>query len=419
MTYVGLDVSGLDPGFKSHAQRGIGRYVSELNRFFQESPGSDVEVGTFDHTRVVSDGVCARAVDLLPCGKTTVRQQLLYPLKLGVGEMKSFSFLHFPAHMDAPAWSTKPYVLTVLDLIPLILKDLYRAHRPSWRFHFARWLELQGIRRATLCLAISECTARDLTSILGVPPERIRVTPLGVDPSFLEVFSMRTVDPHGVALRNRLGLPAARPIVLYVGGHDERKNIRSLVGIVQRVMSNSSAGRDEQPILVMAGRVSSPREQEALASALREFEMESDAFSLGYVSDTDLKALYSITAAFLFPSLYEGFGLPCLEAMAAGVPVVCSNTSSMPEVVGDTGILFDPNSIELGAQALARALSDSALRGKLSEAGYERACGFTWSRTGELTRDAYRYAASLLGLAVEGAQRDEQKPYSHISSRAL
>ncbi len=419
MTYVGLDVSGLDPAFKSHAQRGIGRYVSELNRFFQESPGSDVEVGTFDHTRVVSDGVCARAVDLLPCGKTTVRQQLLYPLKLGVGEMKSFSFLHFPAHMDAPAWSTKPYVLTVLDLIPLILKDLYRAHRPSWRFHFARWLELQGIRRATLCLAISECTARDLTSILGVPPERIRVTPLGVDPSFLEVFSMRTVDPHGVALRNRLGLPAARPIVLYVGGHDERKNIRSLVGIVQRVMSNSSAGRDEQPILVMAGRVSSPREQEALASALREFEMESDAFSLGYVSDTDLKALYSISAAFLFPSLYEGFGLPCLEAMAAGVPVVCSNTSSMPEVVGDTGILFDPTSIELGARALASALSDSALRSKLSVAGYERACGFTWSRTGELTRDAYRYAASLLGLADEGVQRDARGSYSHISSRVF
>jgi glycosyltransferase involved in cell wall biosynthesis len=357
-------------------------------------------------------------VNLLPFGKNTVRQQLLYPLKLSAGEMQRFSFLHFPAHMDAPAWSTKPYVLTVLDLIPLILKDLYRAHRPSWRFHFARWLELQAIRRATVCIAISECTARDLTSILGIPAERIRVTPLGVDPSFLEVFAQRIADPVSTPLRNRLGLPDERPIVLYVGGHDERKNIRALVGIVQRIVRESSGAPSEKPLLVMAGRISSPREQEVLTAALREFEMENDVVSLGYIPDTDLKALYSISSAFLFPSLYEGFGLPCLEAMAAGVPVVCSNTSSMPEVVGSAGILFDPTNIEGGARALAQVLSDSALRTKLSEAGHERASGFTWTRTGELTRDAYRYAASLLGQAGDGVHVTDNTLQSSISPRA-
>ncbi len=419
MTYVGLDVSGLDPAFKSHAQRGIGRYVSELSRFFEGSTVGDLTVGKFDHTRVVSEGVCSQAVNLLPFGKTTVRQQLLYPLKLSAGEMQRFSFLHFPAHMDAPAWSTKPYVLTVLDLIPLILKDLYRAHRPSWRFHFARWLELQAIRRATVCIAISECTARDLTSILGIPAERIRVTPLGVDPSFLEVFAQRIADPVSTPLRNRLGLPDERPIVLYVGGHDERKNIRALVGIVQRIVRESSGAPSEKPLLVMAGRISSPREQEVLTAALREFEMENDVVSLGYIPDTDLKALYSISSAFLFPSLYEGFGLPCLEAMAAGVPVVCSNTSSMPEVVGSAGILFDPTNIEGGARALAQVLSDSALRTKLSEAGHERASGFTWTRTGELTRDAYRYAASLLGQAGDGVHVADNTLQSSISPRAV
>lgn len=404
MTRVGLDVSGLDPAFKSHAHRGIGRYVAELSRYFDARPCGDIEVGRFDHARLVSDGACARAISMMPYGKTTLRQQLLYPLRLSSGEMQRFSFLHFPAHMDAPAWSTKPYVLTVLDLIPLVLKDLYRAHRPSWRFHFARWLELRAIRGATLCVAISECTARDLTRILGIPPERIRVTPLGVDSSFFETFEVRRSSEACANLRRRLGIPEGRPIVLYVGGHDERKNIRALVGIVQRVNKQLGAAQHSKPLLVLAGKITAKREQERLDANLREFDMTDDVVSLGYVSDENLKSLYGISSVFLFPSLYEGFGLPCLEAMAAGVPVVSSNTSSMPEVVGSSGVLFDPTSIDAGAEALGRVLVDPALCHKMSEAGHERARRFTWERTGELTRDAYRYAASLLGLSEESQQ---------------
>ena len=140
MIRVGLDISALDPAFKCHAQRGIGRYVSELTRTIGEPGGGDLSVGYFDHTELLHAGLAARLVNMLPAGRTTVRQQMLYPLKLNAGSLKQYSFVHFPAHMDAPAWSPKPFVLTVLDLIPLILKDLYRANRPGWRFAFARWL---------------------------------------------------------------------------------------------------------------------------------------------------------------------------------------------------------------------------------------------------------------------------------------
>jgi glycosyltransferase involved in cell wall biosynthesis len=225
MISVGLDVSGLDPTFKSHAHRGIGRYVQELSNYFVQHPSRTVSVGHFDHAKVANQGLCAQAIRLLPFGRTTARQQLLYPLKLSGAAMREFSFLHFPAHMDAPAWTAKPYVLTVLDLIPLVLSDMYRANRPTWRFTFARWLELRAITNAALCIAISECTARDLTRLLGVPPERIRVTPLGVDSSFFSLFEQRGSHARGAAVRQRLGIPSGCPLILYVGGHDERKNI--------------------------------------------------------------------------------------------------------------------------------------------------------------------------------------------------
>jgi glycosyltransferase involved in cell wall biosynthesis len=396
MISVGLDVSGLDPSFKSHAHRGIGRYVQELSNYFGQHPSPAVSVGHFDHAKLAQSGFCAQAIGLLPVGKTTARQQLLYPLKLNSASMREFSFLHFPAHMDAPAWTVKPYVLTVLDLIPLVLSDLYRANRPSWRFSFARWLELRAITNAALCIAISQCTARDLSGLLGVSPDRIRVTPLGVDSSFFEAFAQRGSCSGAAGIRQRLGIPEAPPLILYVGGHDERKNISVLVEIVRRVRASLPVAEEAKPHLVLAGRVNSGAEADRLAAALAKSNMERSTTIVGYVADSDLRELYAESAVFLFPSLYEGFGLPCLEAMAAGVPVVSSGTSSMPEVVGDAGMLFDPRSAEEGARCVAEVLTDPSLAVRLSQRGHERARLFTWQRTGELTREAYEYAHKLI-----------------------
>jgi glycosyltransferase involved in cell wall biosynthesis len=300
--------------------------------------------------------------------------------------------------MDAPAWSSKPFVLTVLDLIPLILKDLYKANRPSWRFSFARWLEIRAIQQAAFLIAISETTANDINRLLGVPRDRIMVTPLGVDQSFFSIADARraVTEEDSMALRIRLGIPVGRPIILYVGGHDERKNIRTLIEIGSEVVREVERSGGDVPVLVLAGRVNSAKEEERLNVALWDFSMASDTVTLGYVPDDDLRALYAESSLFLFPSLYEGFGLPVLEAMAAGLPVVCSNVSSMPEVLGDAGLTFAPTDVRAGAKAVLELLRNKEQAAQLSEIGVARARTFTWERTGRLTIDAYRAAGEIL-----------------------
>lgn len=398
MTSVAFDISALDPRFKSHAQRGIGRYVHHVAEYLKAHDQPGLEVRWFDHESLIRSGLATKMIDLLPFARTTLRQQLLYPLKLRSGELKGATCIHFPAHMDGPAWCPTPYILTVHDLIPLILEPLYRANRPNWRYEFARWLENTSIRNASLLLAVSETTARDVHRLLGVPMERIVVTPNGVESAFFELFELRRAlsEQSRVELRQRLKIPLERPILFYVGGHDERKNIRMVVEIAKEAIADCAERNELSPILVMAGKVHSDREREVLNTALRDFAMAADTVELGFVPDEDLRALYAESSVFLFPSLYEGFGLPVLEASAAGVPVVSSNRGACPEVLGSTGILFDPEDSIAGAAAVLRILRDPSLANRLSEEGYERAKLFTWERTGRLTLEAYEYAARII-----------------------
>jgi glycosyltransferase involved in cell wall biosynthesis len=362
-------------------------------------------------------------IDLLPFARTTLRQQLLYPLKLRSGQLKGATCIHFPAHMDGPAWCPTPYILTVHDLIPLILEPLYRANRPNWRYEFARWLENTSIRNASLLLVVSETTARDVHRLLGVPQERIVVTPNGVENSFFDLFELRRAlsEQARIELRQRLNIPLNRPIMFYVGGHDERKNIRMVVEIAREAISDCSERGETSPILVMAGKIHSDREREVLNTALRDFAMAGDTVELGFVSDKDLRALYAESAVFLFPSLYEGFGLPVLEASAAGVPVVSSNRGACPEVLGSTGILFDPEDSIAGAAAVLRILRQRDFASRLSEEGHERAKLFTWERTGRLTLEAYEYAAKIITdprSSVRDSSVATQGPTKRIAANA-
>ena len=398
MTSVAFDISALDPRFKSHAQRGIGRYVHHVAEYLKAHEQPGLEVRWFDHESLIRSGLATKLIDLLPFARTTLRQQLLYPLKLRSGELRGSTCIHFPAHMDGPAWCPTPYILTVHDLIPLILEPLYRANRPNWRYEFARWLENTSIRNASLLLAISETTARDVHRLLGVPIERIVVTPNGVESAFFDLFHLRGAlsEQSRIELRQRLGIPMNRPILFYVGGHDERKNIRMVVEIAKEAIADCAERNELSPILVMAGKVHSDREREVLNTALRDFAMAADTVELGFVPEEDLRALYAESSVFLFPSLYEGFGLPVLEASAAGVPVVSSNRGACPEVLGSTGILFDPEDSIAGAAGVLRILRDPSLAKRLSEEGHERAKLFTWERTGRLTLEAYEYAARII-----------------------
>ena len=392
---IGFDASALSPGFKEHAARGIGRYVSELSRYFSAAADSQLKVENFDHQEVLRGSLISKLIDCLPGGRTTVRQQMLYPWRLGRGSVARFDLLHFPAHMDPPAWCPKPYAVTVLDLIPLVMKDLYRPAMPGWRFDLARWLELQAIKNAALILAISENTARDVEKILGIEPERILVTPLGVDESF---FSAVVSSDEAAGLRQELQVAQDTPLILYVGGIDQRKNSGFMLEAFRMLLDERRARSRALPVLIMAGRIEQDRQYPGLIRNIEELGLGRQIRLTGYLPDAQLLKFYALSSVFFFPSLYEGFGLTPLEAMAAGVPLVCSNTSAMPEVVGDAALMISPMDRSGAARAMAEILDRPELAAKLREAGRLRARSFSWQRTGELTLAAYKELARRRGM---------------------
>ena len=388
MLKIGLDTSALDPQFKKHSVRGIGRYVTELTKSFQEIGSDLVDVTPFTYSNVQSSTCFGRffnkCIDLAPLGKMTLRQQVAYPVQLRMGAMSQSDILHFPAHMDAPAFGGAKYVLTLLDLIPLIFSDLYKAEQPNWRFHFARWLEIRSIKNASKILAISQCTADDAHRILGIPYEKIEVTPLGVDSSFFD----RSSQDKG-AIRKRYKLSGFDSLILYVGGIDQRKNIDVLLEIFAQVKEKAKEQRDEKVGLVLLGSIRKEKQYPKLCQQCETLGIVDDVVMPGFVPDEDLIALYQACDLFLFPSLYEGFGFPPLEAMAAGLPVVSSNTSSMPEVLGDAAYYFEPTDVEQGVEAVCRVLFNEQVAAELKEKGRVQARKFTWSRTAEKTLRAY------------------------------
>lgn len=387
---VALDTTALDPTFRAHSVRGTGRYVSELYSRLPALCRPEDAVTSFQYSKVGRGGFLDSLVEYLPAGRTTIRHQLLYPLSLHQEDIAQADLLHFPVHADAPTWCRKPFVVTVLDLIPLIFKDLYAPKKNDRRFQLARWLELQSIKNAEAVFVISENTGQDVQKLLGVPEDRIVVTPLGVSPSFYERH------PHGNLIRKRFGILSDNPVVLYVGGIDQRKNIAFMLQAFHEVVQQRHLLQQPLPYLVMAGEIEKDDQYPIVQATIRRYALEHQVKMTGYVSDEELRAFYREADAFFYPSLYEGFGLPPLEAMASRTTVVCSNTSSLPEVVGDAGLVFSPTDLEDAAHKLFLALDCSDLRMRLAEKGEERSRQFTWENTAERTFEGYQQTIARL-----------------------
>ena len=271
----------------------------------------------------------------------------------------------------APRWRLCPTLLTVHDLIGVLFPTNLP---PISRFYWSRWLP-RTIRWADQVIADSEHTRRDLIRLLGIPAERIEVVYLGVDEAFCPLEDSAALE----AVRQKYGLPPA--IILYVGTIEPRKGLDTLIAAYAALAT-------EMPHhLVIAGKrgwYTEPlfRQVEALGLGQR-------VHFTDYVADEDLLGLYNLANLFVYPSRYEGFGLPPLEAMACGVPVVCSNAASLPEVVGDAALLVPPDDVKALAAAMRRALNNEALRAEMRAKGLERARGFTWEETARRTAEIY------------------------------
>jgi glycosyltransferase involved in cell wall biosynthesis len=283
--------------------------------------------------------------------------------------------IHSPANVGplvAPRMAT---VVTLLDLIWLHYPADWDARRRA-RFS-TRTLSLRCARAATRMIAISEAARDDFVRTLGLHPGAVDVTPLATDAPVVEPMP----EPP---LRERLRL-GKRPIVLSVAQKRRYKRL----DVALRATADL---RDHGAALVLVGP-STPHEEELRALA-HQLEIEDRVHFLDWVTERELEGLYDACSLFVLPSLIEGFGLPVLEAMRRGAPVACSNRASLPEVVGDAALTFDPEDQSQVTAAIRRLLVEPQLRKRLVRLGQERAASFSWRRTAEATVESYERAAA-------------------------
>jgi glycosyltransferase involved in cell wall biosynthesis len=258
----------------------------------------------------------------------------------------------------------------------------------------------RAVRAADRVIAVSHRTADDLTDRLDVPPEKIRVIHLGVDPSFTPARDAAKI----VALRQKYGL--LDPFVLAVSTIEPRKNYERLIA----AFAQASRSADGPRMLVIAGRKGWL--YESVFEAVATHDVADHVRFLDYLADDELDTLYHAASAVAMPSIYEGFGIPVLEAMASGTPVVCSTAGSLPEVAGDAALLVEPEDVDGLAAALIRLVGDEQLRQRFIERGLTRAGAFTWDSAARAHVAVYHEATgkALPAPANRGAGTGGMEP---------
>ena len=366
---VCLDISaGLGQG------AGIGRYARQLALALQSLP-SGPELRLF-HNRQPLDRLPDRLASLprsqAPLANKTWRFYLLSGLPLLPGWRTAIdaSDLFHGADVVTPRLR-QPIVITIHDLTTLI----FPHHHSQLNRLYLRWALPVMARRADAIIADSHATKRDIVALLSAAPEKVTVVHLGVDTARFAPQAPAAVE----SVLASLGVRA--PYVLAVGTLEPRKNLVTLLQAYATLPQSA-------PQLVLVG--GKGWGDDRLALAIREMGLADRVRLTGYVADELLPALYSGAEAFVYPSLYEGFGLPVLEAMACGAPVITSNVSSLPEVVGTAALLVDPHDVRQLAGALEMLLESPARRRDLRAEGLARTQMFTWANCAQATVEVYR-----------------------------
>lgn len=292
---------------------------------------------------------------------------------------------HFPNSM-APLWQQQPFVLTIHDASLF----LYSQYHPPSR-HLSIRLTLPSLaRRAAAIITVSNSARDDLIRTLNLPAEKVHV----IYEAAAALFRPVTDTVHLDALRRKYNLP--EQFLLYVGTLEPRKNLRRLVRALRQIRQNGF----RHP-LVLVG--TSGWKLTDLRAEIERLGLEDAVHFTGYVPTEDLPGLFSLATLFVFPSLYEGFGLPPLEAMACGAPVLTSNSTSLAEICGGGAYLVNPTDEQELAAALMKLLDDEEMRRELGQRGREHARQFSWSKTARQTAAVYRQVLNG-SSAVEGLE---------------
>jgi glycosyltransferase involved in cell wall biosynthesis len=372
--HVGLNLVFLVPNetggmeiYARHLMESLGRVRPDIrltafinrNAAGQPGPWNDVETVTVP-------------VDSRNRVAWTLADQLLVP---PLAMRARVDLLHSPANLG-PAWGGRyKRLLTVHDLIH---KTFPEAHE-GLRARAVGLIMPAAIRRSHRLIADSASTKGDLEKLMGQPAGKIDVVPLGLGTAHPEL----AMPEAELRTRHRLG---DRRVALSLSAKRPHKNLIRLLDALVLIPP------ERRPVLVIPG-YRTWHEQELEDHAQR-IGVAEDVRILGWVDEPEIEGFYAVAGCFVFPSLYEGFGLPVLEAMQRGVPVACSDRSSLPEVAGDAALLFDPEEPREIAAAIERLLDDPAEAERLRQAGHQRARGFTWDATALATAECYERALS-------------------------
>jgi alpha-1,3-rhamnosyl/mannosyltransferase len=377
---IGIDARWIFPELS-----GIGTHTQALIQQLAEHVREHEFILFFQHRRVMErtmeatgfHGAPNFSTRLVPYGLFSLRNQLHMPGLLSDTELDVFHSPNymiplraFPAHRNGHARC----VITIHDLIPLLFPDHAPKSKKARLFPLFKRIMREAARRAHIIITVSESSRQDIIRHLAIEPERednVVVIPNGVSPTY-GPGSTQMGDPK---------------TILYVGRFDPYKNVTRLIDAFAEVRDTSLPDARLRIIGPEDPRYPEPR----LRARAR--GVESAIEWSGYLDDKELKQAYQDASVLVLPSRYEGFGLPVVEAMACGTPVICSNCSSLPEVAGDAAILVDPDSTPDLVEAITQILSTTALARELRRKGIDRARGFSWTHAAELTMKAYEQAA--------------------------
>ena len=384
---------GMDVTSAVRQGAGIGRFTRELIRaylaldlphehiLFAATGGLPASVANArldyitEHARLSSLVTCHLPLSDDWLHRLWHRARLPIPIEVVTGRVDLF---HEPDFVLPPTLPRTPTVLTVHDLT--FIRDAESA-LPKLR-HYLNRVVPRSVARATHVLADSMATKNDLVEFFHTSAEKITVVYGGVDARFAPVH-----DPGRLAaVRARCNIGPG-PFILGLSTIQPRKNYRRLI----QAFSNLRPLASDLKLVIVGGR---GWLYDSILAEVQQLKLEGCVMFPGFVDDEDLPALYSAAALFAFPSLYEGFGLPVLEAMACGTPVVTSNTSSLIEVGGDAALLVEPTRVDAIEDAMRRILEDADLRQQLVQRGFQQARRFTWDKAASQLKEIYEHIGS-------------------------
>lgn len=372
---------GLDGIPLGEIKTGVGHYTFELARSLAALAPADEFALISPYPFVAAneddaDHILPENLHFIQAKLDRLRRRRWWSIGLPLYLNKASLSLFHGTNYDVPLWSKCPSIVTIHDLSILLHSSTHEEHL----VRRARLRLPRMARKARLIITPSESIRREVFEHLGIPLKRIVAVPEAARRSF-----HRVPLPETVEVRRRFKIEDE--FILFVGTIEPRKNLLLLVRALDEILSSTSL----RPQLVIAGKEGWLTD-ELYAYLKKNSAIQQRVLFTGYVSEEELRALYSSCRAFVYPSLYEGFGLPPLEAMACGAPVITSRTSSLIETVGTAARLVSPVDYRELAQAIVRVLTDEGERDYLSDAGRERAAQFSWERTAAATLEVYKSA---------------------------